>query len=92
MTYEQILNNVAGELQLPVNIIQSTYRAYWQFIRQTIQELPLKENLTDEEFNKLKVNFNIPSLGKLYCTKDKYDGVKKKFEYIKSLREKHVKH
>ena len=92
MTYDQIITNVATELELSESIVRSTYKAYWQFIRQSIQELPLKEDLQEEEFNQLNTNFNIPSLGKLCCTIDKYKGVKKKFQYIKSLREKHVEH
>lgn len=92
MTYEQILNNVAQELNLPIEVVRNTYKAYWKFIRDSIQDLPLKEDLSDEEFNRLSTNYNIPSLGKLSCTIDKYKGVKKKFQYIKSLREKHAKH
>lgn len=87
MTYEQIINTVSEELGLPVSIVKNTYKAYWQFIRDTIQELPLKEDITEEEFSKLKTNFNIPSLGKLSCTRDRYLGVKKRFGYIKNLRE-----
>ena len=83
---------MATELGLPESLVRSTYKAYWQFIRQSIQELPLKEDLKEEEFSQLNTNFNIPSLGKLCCTIDKYKGVKKKFQYIKSLREKHVEH
>lgn len=92
MTYEQIINNVAKDLNLPVDIVKNTYSAYWKFIRDSIQKLPLKEDLTDEEFAELGTNFNIPSLGKLCCTIDKYKGVKKKFQYIKSLREKYAEH
>lgn len=92
MTYEQILNNVAQELELPIDVVRNTYRAYWKYIRDSIQSLPLKEDLSDEEFNRLSTNYNIPSLGKLSCTIDKYKGVKKKFQYIKSLREKYAKH
>ena len=90
MTYEQILNKVADELELPISLVRNTYKAYWQFIRDTIQELPLKEDITEEEFLKLNTNFNIPSLGKLTCTIDKYRGVKKRFEYIQNIRNKNV--
>lgn len=91
MTYEQILNSVANELQLPVDLVRKTYKAYWQSIRDTIKELPLKEDISEEDFKKLKTNFNIPSLGKLYCTRDRYLGVKRRFEYIHNIREKNVK-
>lgn len=90
MTYDNIVNKVAKELNLPETLIKSTYKAYWQFIRDTIQNLPLKEDMDEEEFSKLKTNFNIPSLGKLTCTRDRYLGVKKRFEYIKNIREKNV--
>ena len=91
MTYEQIIESVANELQLPVDLVRKTYKAYWQFIRDTIQQLPLKEDISEEDFKKIKTNFNIPSLGKLYCTRDRYLRVKKRFEYINNLREKDVK-
>lgn len=88
MTYEQIVDIVAKELELPVDLVKNTYRAYWQFIRDTIQELPLKEDISEEDFSKLKTNFNIPSLGKLTCTRDRFIGMKKRFGYIQNLREK----
>lgn len=91
MTYEQIVNTVSEELGLPVDLVRNTYKAYWKFIRDTIQELPLKEEISEEDFSKLKTNFNIPSLGKLTCTRDRYIGVKKRFGYIQNLREKNVK-
>ncbi len=91
MTYEQIIESVANELQLPVDLVRKTYKAYWQFVRDTIQQLPLKDDISEEEFKKIKTNFNIPSLGKLYCTRDRYLRVKKRFEYINNLREKDVK-
>ena len=91
MTYEQIIESVANELQLPVDLVRKTYKAYWQFVRDTIQQLPLKEDISEEDFKKIKTNFNIPSLGKLYCTRDRYLRVKKRFEYINNLREKDVK-
>lgn len=86
MTYDQIINKVAGELNLPEELVRKTYKAYWQFIRDTIQLLPLKEDISDEEFLKLNTNFNIPSLGKLTCTIDRYKGMKSRFKYIKNLR------
>ena len=91
MTYEQIIESVANELQLPVDLVRKTYKAYWQFVRDTIQQLPLKGDISEEEFKKIKTNFNIPSLGKLYCTRDRYLRVKKRFEYINNLKEKDVK-
>ena len=90
ISYEDIVKKVAEELELPTDVVRNTYRAYWKFIRTTIEELPLKEDLSDEEFSKLKTNFNIPSLGKLNCTLDRYKRVKKKLEYINKIRKKNA--
>lgn len=87
MTYEDIINKVSGDINLPPDIVDKTYKAFWKYIRDYIQNLPLKEDISEESFNKIKTNFNIPSLGKLTCTYKRYSGVKQKFNYIKKLRE-----
>lgn len=66
--------------------MKKAYESYWLFIRENIKALPLKEDLSEEEFKELKTNFNIPSLGKLTCTYERMLGVKKRFEHIKKLR------
>ena len=87
MNYLDIVGKVSEELGLPKEVVNKTYKSYWKFIKQTIQSLPLKDNLSEEEFAKLKTNFNIPSLGKLTCTFDRMEGVKKRYKYIKKLKE-----
>lgn len=87
MTYKDVLNKVSKDTGIEVDIIDKTYKSYWVFIRNTIQELPLKDNLSEDSFKELKTNFNIPSLGKLSCTYNRYRRVKDKFNYIKKLRE-----
>ena len=87
MTYKEIINKVSGDINLPPDTVDKIYKAYWRYIRDTIQTLSLKDNLSEEEFSKLKPNFNIPSLGKLTCTYKRYLGVKERFNHIKKLRE-----
>ena len=87
MNYPDIIGKVSKELDIPREVVDAAYRSYWGFIKQTIQSLPLKENIDEEEFAKLRTNFNIPSLGKMTCTFDRMMGVKKRFKYIKGLRE-----
>ena len=88
MNYSDIIGKVSEELNLPKEVVDKTYKAFWLFINQSIQSLPLKENLNEEDFAKLRTNFNIPSLGKLTCTYDRMLGVKKRFNFIKQIREK----
>ena len=78
---KELYNKVAKEMNIPVEVVEFAYKSYWKFIRKTIQELPLKEDLSEEEFAKLKTNFNIVSLGKLSCNYDRYKRVKLKEKY-----------
>ena len=87
MNYTDIIGKVSQEMDIPLEVIDKAYKSYWKFIKQTIQSLPLKDDISEEDFTKLRTNFNIPSLGKLTCTFDRMMGVKKRFKYIKRLRE-----
>ena len=86
MKYSEIINQVSKELDIPVEVVDKAYRSSFEFIKNKIQSLPLKDDITEEEFSQLRTNFNIPSLGKLVCTYDRMVGVKKRFNYIKELR------
>lgn len=92
MTYPDIVIKVSKELGLPPEVVDKVYKSYWMFVKQTIQALPLKEELTPEDFVKLKTNFNIPSLGKLSCTYDRMNRVKEKFKHIKKFRERNAEY
>lgn len=91
MTYQEIINRVSEENNIPKEIVDKAYKGYWSFIKTFIEDLPLKENLSEEDFSKLRTNFNIPSLGKLTCTYDRYKRVKDKFKYIQNLRKRNEK-
>lgn len=86
MNYKDIIEYVSSKLNLPIEVIREAYESYWKYIRERISELPLKENLSEEEFNKLRTNFNIPSLGKLACPFDRYKALKDRYKYINKIR------
>lgn len=86
MTYYEIVSRVAEDLGLSRQLVDRTYKSYWRSVKEHIATLPLKEDLTEEEFLKLRPNVNIPSLGKLYVTLERYRGVKKRHEILKSLK------
>lgn len=87
MTYSEAVLKVSEELGIPKEVVKHAYESYWMFIRRTISELPLMDELTEEQFNGLRTNFNIPSIGKLNCTYNRYVGMKKRFNHLKTLRE-----
>lgn len=83
---KDIILEVSRTTGLSPDKIEKVYKSYWSYIKTIIQSLPLKEDLTDEEFSTFRTNFNIPSLGKLSCTKEKYKSTKDRFKLIKRLR------
>ena len=64
MSYQEILKRVSEELNLPLEVVKEAYESYWLFIRQSITDLPLREDLSEEDFNKLRSNFNLLALMK----------------------------
>ena len=89
MKLKDIISEASRNLNLDEDYVNEVYRSYWKYIRDTIVDLPLKEELSESQFNSLKTNFNIPSLGKLNCTYDYYrrikDRYKKAIQISKSL-------
>lgn len=83
---KDIILSVSKDLGISPDVVEKVYKAYWLYIKTTIEALPLKEDLTEEEFSKLRTNFNISSLGKLSCTLDKYKGTKSRFKKIEKFR------
>lgn len=88
MTYDEIIAKVADNMGLSSEFVDKVYKLFWFTIKNNIKELPLKDELTEEEFNRLTTSYNIPSIGKLYCTYDKYKSVKRKFNYIRNIRKR----
>lgn len=86
VNHKDIISKVAEKTGLPKSLIEKTYKAYWRAVKEHITSLPLKEDLTDEEFSKLQPNVNIPSIGKLYVTKDRYRSLKNQHKFIKENR------
>lgn len=90
MTYKEIIADISVKLNLPKGLVDKTYRAYWRAVREHIQSLPLKEDLSDEEFLRLQPNVNIPSIGKLYVTPERYRAMKSLNK--KLIQKKNVTH
>lgn len=78
------LNNVYKEVALKLGLdekdVKEAYNLYWKCFREHIENLPLKGNLAEEDFNSLKTSFNVPSLGKFYCTYDRYLRIRNKLK------------
>lgn len=85
MRYDDIIKAVAEEENLPIGHVDKIYKSYWKSIRDHISQLPLKENLSDEEFMRIQPNVNIPSIGKLYLTLERYKRLVQMFNIRKEI-------
>lgn len=83
-TIKQLTTIAANKINLPADYVWKVYQAYWSEVRKIIEELPLKENLTEEEWDNLKTSVNIPSLGKFYVNKEKVKNKKERYEIYKN--------
>lgn len=83
MRYQELLEQVSDELKIPIEVVKEAYLSYWKFIKSKIAELPLDEELSEDQFKELRTNFNVPSIGKLTCTYDRFLRVKQKQQYKK---------
>lgn len=87
--YEKACNMAADKIGLPRSLVRKVYHAYWRAIRDHVSALPMKEELTDEEFMELQPNVNIPSIGKLHVTLDRYKRVKRvHMDFLKRINDK----
>lgn len=80
-----IYKRVSLELGLNKEDVKEAYNLYWEYFKKSIESLPLKEDLNEEDFDSLKTSFNIPSLGKFYCTYDRYLRMKNKLKKSRNV-------
>lgn len=86
MRLNEMIEKVADDMGMPSEKVHKIYYSYWKFIKTTIESLPLKKDLKFDEFMSLRTNFNIPRIGKLYCTVDDYYRIK--YAYKKANHDK----
>jgi len=76
----ELIKKLAFELGLDEKLVLTCYKEYWKVIRRIFEGLPLKEDITEEDFDKLKTSVNIQGLGKMYCNYENYSKVRNKYK------------
>ncbi len=62
------IKEIAKDRGLSENEVMSIIYSPYQFMKVKTSRLIFEDNLTKEEFNRKKTNFNIPGIGKLYSS------------------------
>jgi hypothetical protein len=72
------IKEIAEKYNLSIEEVEAIVSAPYTFIHYTTKKMVLKDNMTREEFDATKTNFNIPSIGKLYASYFMYNEIQKK--------------
>lgn len=59
---------IAEKYGIDIDVVKLAILSQYEFIKEKTRDMEFEEGLTKEEFLKLKTNFNIPSIGKLYAS------------------------
>lgn len=78
MTTKEIVYKAALILDLPPEYVWKVYKYYWMFIRKYITSINIKSVTNKEDFNKLRGNINVPSLGKFHLDWDRIENKRKR--------------
>lgn len=76
MTIDEAVKQVAEDLGLEECVVRRAYYSMFEFIKDTVTEMPLKEEfLSKEDFEKLKKVFYLPGFGKVFISYGRYKKV-----------------
>ncbi len=71
--YEIKAEEIAEKHNLTLDQVKKIIESPYSFIRKKTKELSIPKNLSEEEFNKIKTNFNIPCICKMYASYKIYE-------------------
>lgn len=63
---KDLIHSIGLKYNLQDEVIKKIIYSPYKFTRKTISELQIYDEITEEEFNKLKTNFIYPYIGKIY--------------------------
>lgn len=69
------IKELSIKYKLPISVIESIVNSPYNFIKAQSKKTNFKDNMTREEFDSMKKNFNIPSIGKLYASHYRYNQI-----------------
>ena len=85
---QKIIKNLSNELGINEKALIEIYKSYWKFIRCTIEEIDFNDIVTEDDYSLRRVNFNIPNIGKLGCSFNRMQNIKKQNKYKDEAKHK----
>lgn len=74
---KSLIHSIGLKYNLQDDVIKKIVHSPYKFTRKMISELQINDEITEEEFNKLKTNFIYPYIGKIYSQFDVLNKLKK---------------
>jgi hypothetical protein len=71
------ITRIAKEKGFSYDQVEKMIRSQYAFIYESLKNLDLPRDLTEEEFKKVAKNYNIPAIGKLYSSYTVYKKLNK---------------
>ena len=84
-TLNLAITKVARRLGVDRKLVESVYKSYWNFIKETVSNVSLID-MSKEEFNSVDINFNLPLLGKLFVEYDKIERHRRHLKYLENAK------
>ena len=72
------IKELAEKYNIDYEIIKKIVSSPYDFIQKKTREIEFEDGLSREEFDKMKTNFNLPGIGKLYASFFLYEEIQKK--------------
>ena len=79
-TLQDIILVASEKLSIPDDVVEIAYREYWNWVKDTLENVPVNVDMTEEEFTKMQTSINVPSLGKFYASYSRAQFLNKKFK------------
>lgn len=86
-TLNLAIEQVARNLSVNKKLVENVYKSYWKFIKNHVASYSLR-GMSQEEFESIDTNFNIPYIGKLYIKKDKLERYNNQLKYYQNVKSK----
>ena len=58
-TLQDIILAAAKKLDMPDDVVEIAYREYWNWVKDTLENVPVNEEMTEEEFTKMQTSINV---------------------------------